>query len=321
MVIEEDLQIPILQIGHGRLISTDPSLNVLAVLHPRQFRVYLLEAGSTGQQTTTQTRPSYFRLTLQYEQLLGLHGEHFSAFNMLIAPLGGSDRLDIIVIQAVDGKLQVFERQGDAAFTIQLPNCLIPGPLCYLPKYDSIVTASSLCRLDCYRYGVLSNLSSSNHSAKVTSSNHPTNKEVPPFLTRQSTQEEKHVPDVGLVKQRPLLVEWSILFGEMMIDIKTGRFSSSLPSTQSELIVMGQHSLFLVRDNGAIESQMRIQSEAKYMSIYSSQSTSDKRLTLQNILILTKANMINIYRDMKLIWLVNAIESNPCFVSTSPCFR
>jgi Bardet-Biedl syndrome 9 protein len=57
------------------------------------------------------------------------------------------------MVQSLDGKLQIFEQSANA-FTRQLVDCLLPGPMAYLPKLDAFVTTNYACQAECYRYQV-----------------------------------------------------------------------------------------------------------------------------------------------------------------------
>jgi Bardet-Biedl syndrome 9 protein len=101
-------------------------------------------------------RANYHQLTKFYEHNLGLEGKHFTAYNMTSGPFGGVRGREMIVVQSMDGKLQIFEQSANA-FTRQLVDCLLPGPIAYLPKLDAFVTTNYACQAECYRYQVSSN--------------------------------------------------------------------------------------------------------------------------------------------------------------------
>lgn len=56
-------------------------------------------------------------------------------------------------VQSLDGLLSFFE-QGTFAFSRPLNNFLVPGPICYVQKTDSFVTANSQMAVQCYRCGL-----------------------------------------------------------------------------------------------------------------------------------------------------------------------
>jgi hypothetical protein len=98
-------------------------------------------------------RAAYYNLSRLYEHRLGVHGEHFTAYNMLAGPFGGVHGKDLILVQSMDGKLQVFDQTAEA-FTCQMTDCLLPGCLLYLQRMDAFVTTNHANRIECYRYQV-----------------------------------------------------------------------------------------------------------------------------------------------------------------------
>ena len=72
---------------------------------------------------------------------------------MTSGAFGGDKGREMIIVQSLDGKLQVFEQSANA-FTRQLVDCLLPGPIAYLPHLDAIVTTNFACQMECYRYQV-----------------------------------------------------------------------------------------------------------------------------------------------------------------------
>lgn len=68
-------------------------------------------------------------------------------------PFGGST-CDQVACLSMDGMLTVVDR-GAIVVKRQLPNCLLPGPLLYVPTIDSFVTATSAFEVECYRFSSL----------------------------------------------------------------------------------------------------------------------------------------------------------------------
>ena len=62
----------------------------------------------------------------------------------------GTANKDFLCVQSMDGQLSFFE-QDHASFTRQLKNCMLPGPICYCDKTDSIITASSELQVESYK--------------------------------------------------------------------------------------------------------------------------------------------------------------------------
>eukprot|EP01035_Chromulina_nebulosa_P028739 gene28739-37984_t len=60
----------------------------------------------------------------------------------------------MFLVQSMDGKIQIFEQSANA-FSRQLLDCLIPGPVSYVPKLDAFVTVNHSTQAECYRYQIL----------------------------------------------------------------------------------------------------------------------------------------------------------------------
>ena len=56
-----------------------------------------------------------------------------------------------LAVQSMDGQLAVFE-QDRAAFTRQLPDALLPGPMCYVPAIDAFAVLGTECKLRAFKY-------------------------------------------------------------------------------------------------------------------------------------------------------------------------
>ncbi|RLN65427.1 hypothetical protein BBJ28_00019046, partial [Nothophytophthora sp. Chile5] len=168
LLLEENLRRPILQLELGYFIPYVRNQRVLAlaILQPRRLGVYVVEGvGGSGMAA------SYFKITLRYEHLLGIDGEHFTAYNFIYGPFGAASsssgsgsnattrsERDHLCVQSLDGRLQFFE-QDRFAFLQPLNNNFLPGALCYAPGMDAVLAATSDLQLECYRYQVLASAS------------------------------------------------------------------------------------------------------------------------------------------------------------------
>lgn len=65
-----------------------------------------------------------------------------------------------LAVQSMDGQLAVFE-QDRAAFTRQLPDSLLPGPMCYVPSIDAFAVLGTENKLRAFKYSVLAAATSS----------------------------------------------------------------------------------------------------------------------------------------------------------------
>ena len=57
---------------------------------------------------------------------------------------------DFICVQSMDGTVSIFEQES-FAFSRFLPKALLPGPIKYMPRLDSFVTASSSWQVEAYK--------------------------------------------------------------------------------------------------------------------------------------------------------------------------
>ncbi|KAF4679247.1 hypothetical protein FOZ60_015313 [Perkinsus olseni] len=147
LIVERNLQWPILQLLPGRFISGSSEL-FLAVLHPYSLAVYAVSAVKSGGVA------AYYDI-----QQVAAHKFARPAYNMTSGAFGGdrtSAGSEAICVQSLDGVLQ-FYLNGSFAFHRLLPQSsfIIPGPLLYLPTSDRLITANSEMVLECYRYSAL----------------------------------------------------------------------------------------------------------------------------------------------------------------------
>lgn len=292
LILEEVLEAPILQLLIGRFIpSTD--INGLAVLHPRQLVVYELNP-----QGNKDGRVNYYSLRKAYSHDLGMDGKHFTAYNMTMGAFGGVRGREMFVVQSMDGKLQIFEQSANA-FTRQLSDCLIPGPLAYLPKLDGFITVNHACQVECYRYQVLA--SSQSDGAKAGDS--------------------KESGSFGLRSIRSAMVEWSINLGETCRQVVQGYFSnteaeskhnSSGPrshySAPSELLMVCEKSLFLLKgESGGIIQQRKLErSDAACACMVP--CTGPNGGAGNNFIVALQDSTMQVYSSFNLVWAAKLLQ-------------
>ena len=54
-------------------------------------------------------------------------------------------------MQSMRGGLHFFE-QGSLAFETRLPGVILPGPMCFVPSNETIVTCSAACTVEAYKH-------------------------------------------------------------------------------------------------------------------------------------------------------------------------
>lgn len=269
LVYESDLGFPILQLTLGKFIPSSKDRNGVAVLHPRKVVVYevIPQGGQNG-------RINFYNLEKLYEHNLGPDGKHFTAFNMAHGPFGGQEGRDMFLIQSVDGKMQVFE-QSSHAFTRQLMDCLMPGPITFIPCQDAFVTANFANRVECYCYQVLAH-------AQTDIGSRETDKNIKNAF--------------GLTNVRSALVEYSINLGETCRQFVQGRFSKGEKRASDELIVITDKSMVLFKDMGVIVHQRRLEKEPSCACAYPSGVGQGHNLLLANM-----DRTVQVFADMVLV--------------------
>jgi Bardet-Biedl syndrome 9 protein len=177
-----------------------------------------------------------------------MDGKHFSAFNMTSGHFGGrhgDESRELIMVQSMDGKLQIFEQSAEA-FTVQLVDCLVPGPLLYLDRVDAFVTGSYACRAECYKYQVLASAQQYGAAADVGGAN----------------ANGGGTTIMGLSAVKAAMVDWTHNLGEPIKALVSGRFSRKAAKSKDdkggEVMAMCDRSIFLIKENGGIVQQKRL---------------------------------------------------------------
>lgn len=150
---------------------------------------------------------------------------------MISGSFGGVRGREMILVQSLDGKLQIFEQSANA-FTRQIADCLVPGPIWYMPKLDGFITATYSTYMECYKYQVLAASQSESES-------------------KSDNQYRNTTGMFNLTAIRGAMVEWSTLLGDQCRQIIDGHFSgldsSKSSVSNNELLVLCEQSLFLLK--------------------------------------------------------------------------
>eukprot|EP00419_Tripos_fusus_P062410 CAMPEP_0172920554 /NCGR_PEP_ID=MMETSP1075-20121228/204314_1 /TAXON_ID=2916 /ORGANISM="Ceratium fusus, Strain PA161109" /LENGTH=869 /DNA_ID=CAMNT_0013780599 /DNA_START=19 /DNA_END=2628 /DNA_ORIENTATION=+ len=263
LILEKNMEAPILQIAAGRFVAGSREL-CLAILHPTRLAIYLVSAVSSGGSV------NYYSLAQAYE-----HHLTRPAFNFCFGPFGGTRDRDYICVQSLDGVLSFFEQDAFAFSRLLSPNFLVPGPICYMAKIDSfIICGNSMC-IEAYRYQVLAAAADN----------------VDQDPTRDSTSGKK------------VQVDWSTNIGEHAMYLCATRFCRSLASNQMEILAVGEHTLFTVKENGGIRLQKRISEHAISSAVcYRLPPETPDAAPSFNLLVSTHIGHIMIFKEMQLVW-------------------
>eukprot|EP00605_Chrysophyceae_sp_TOSAG23-4_P001036 GSChrysophyteH1.ASY1.ANO1.1139.1 assembled CDS len=291
LLIEEDMGSPILQLLAGMFLPNSTDIGI-AVLHPRKLVIYELQYRGAS-------KGGYHVLEKSYEHELGIDGKHFSAFNMVSGAFGGVHGREMILVQSMDGKLQIFE-QTTNAFTRQIVDCLYPGPVKYIPKLDAFVTVSTSREAQCFRYQVLANSQGE--------------------IGGSSTASSSKTGAFGLTAMRSALMEWGLVVGETCSGILEGSFSGTDSSSvkkggfdiASELLLVCERSLFLVKESGGVLQQRRLE---KPPSCSCACSSGDHKI--DNFLVADRDGIIQVYSRFNLVWAAKAETTPVCMAVAS----
>ena len=227
----------------------------------------------------------------------------------------------MFIVQSIDGKLQILEQSANA-FTRQLADCLIPGPVAYIPKVDGFVTVNHAAHAECYRYQVLASSQSDIGGSKDA-------KAAAGESKGSSASQAEALGSFGLRSIRSAMVEWSLNLGEPCRQILEGCFSLSDGDAASlnssgmggmrqakpcELLMLGDKSLFLLKgETGGVIQQRRLErSEASCMCIVptgaDNGSSPDGRRRSEgvhsgnNFALAMQDNTVQIYSCFNLVW-------------------
>lgn len=222
-------------------------------------------------------------------------GSHFTAYNMSHGPFGllpssqSVDERDLICVQSMDGRLSFFEGSVHA-FTRRLNNCLVPGPLCYIPRVDGFVTVSSQMTVEMYKYQVLASSQSDGTESREKKAGEKDGNE----------DENDKKATVSAVKK--VTVDWGVLIGEDVISVSCARITSKgSNNNSSDIVVLGHHHLFTISETGQIKSQMRLDFDPSCLSTYARQH---KMAGVGDNFILGDfdTGSLHIYRNTRKVW-------------------
>lgn len=168
----------------------------------------------------------------------------------------------------MDGTLSFFE-QDQPGFERFIPGFLIPGPLCYVPRLDSIVTCSASCYVESYRYPVLA-------AAQVQGK---TEKAIDDDIDPKQGRAGKKISQ-----------DWSVNIGEHALEIKLAE------SDPQKLIVLGERTLFWLSEAGIITASKRFEAELMCCNPY--RVVDD----VVQLLVVTHDQVITVIKGTTIVW-------------------
>jgi len=380
LLLETRLGSPILQVAAGRFVpgSNNTSLCILHPQRLVVYSVSSSGAQSSSDSKSNDTSDlsatagGYLRLKVQFEHLFGAavagpnRGDsksRFTAFNMTCGSFGGSSKSSIfsgtpsvvgalssqsavssnhdkIAVQSLDGQVMMFDGTSAISPAHQLEGVLLPGPIVYSPRTDSIIVSTSDLRVASYKISSLSSgsLSGSSGSQLVT----PINNVASGALA---------TPSSSVSSNSNVKPEWAVNLGESASSMHIGRYHADtisaaiMASSASviaagganavnaplDVVLIGDRTLFTLRDCGPVLSgngssssstalmggqqrPIRSQSRLEHAVIasclfsrsgsMSSQTTSilDPTHPAHNLLIATASKQLLVYHEEKLVW-------------------
>ena len=262
LLAEHVLGVPILQIGVGNFGTREVSL---VILTPRRvLMASLTQLRQTGGAAGDGSDPLGKNQTLSWDHE---HVLEHTAYNMVIGQFGGSGQ-DQICVQSMDGQLAFFTA-NKLSFARYLPSStfLCPGRLLYVPAIDGFLTCSSTFEVQCYRFST---------------------------LTQGTASETKDSEQLG----RKVTADWTLNIGEDVTDMCYARLTKGLPNQQVDLVILGEHTVFLLRqDTGEVRWNKRLDCHPSCIFPY---LLPDKRT--HNLIIGTHDNQLLIMNDKQLLW-------------------
>jgi Bardet-Biedl syndrome 9 protein len=273
LLLEQQVDGPVIQIEIGKFIPGSQD-NAMAILMPRKLCVYSIyseqvsnsrinnaESIARDENSSSNSYISVYSMIKIYE-----HELDRISFNFTYGPFGGTYGRDYFCVQSLDGQLAFYE-QDHFTFSCFLTDSLLPGPLIYNKNTDSFITFNSCQELESYKYQILA-----------------------------SSSNEKSIDSGG----KRIQAEWSINIGEEVHDIKIARYSQSLSASQNEIIVIGDRTLFTIKESGKITSQKRLDYFPSAFCVYT--QSMEKAVARHNLIIGTHNKTLMIYKDPKLVW-------------------
>jgi Bardet-Biedl syndrome 9 protein len=334
LMLEEELEGPILQIEAGRFLSGSKKL-ALAVLHPRKLVVYtVLLMDPNGGQTVQASEGCFYALSKNYEHKLPRNGHSF-----VYGAFGGVRDRDFICVQSLDGCFTFFEQEV-RGFDRVLHDFLLPGPFAYLPSRDSFLIAVATMELVCVRYQSfaksLGSIPSFIHNTTPTDASSllgqmaigsgsltvPESGSIGESIIQ--TAAHQALPDSSGKKTAPvgfnpslltkqMKEEWRRNLGEHPLQINVSRCTRMLEASQTDIIVMCEHTLFILKENGEIRRQKRLERDPATFTTYKVKP--DDRTDKHNILLATFDGVLLVLDDQQIKW-ASTVDRIPVVVGT-----
>eukprot|EP00998_Keelungia_sp_KM082_P012888 NODE_92_length_2703_cov_43.368401_g88_i0.p1 GENE.NODE_92_length_2703_cov_43.368401_g88_i0~~NODE_92_length_2703_cov_43.368401_g88_i0.p1 ORF type:complete len:885 (+),score=212.26 NODE_92_length_2703_cov_43.368401_g88_i0:82-2655(+) len=282
MLFEQELDQPILQLEMGALLPNSQN-TALAVLHPRKITVYnVVKGGGAGPDNAADPLTRMYTLSKAYEHLL-----ERTSYNFCIGAFNNNFGKDYLCVQSMDGQLSFFE-QDKFIFARYLNNFLIPGQLCFCKRMESFITSTATFEVECYKYTGLASSSGSEE---------------------KKAEESSDTAPGSASAGKKLQVHWTCNLGEDVVDIRVAKYSKALSAQAVDVVVLGERTLFCVKEDGTIRSQKRLDYFPACLYPYQLPNGNT------NLIIGTHNNSLQIFADPNLAWAAK-MQHVPCSVAT-----
>lgn len=204
-----------------------------------------------------------------------------SASCFAVGRLGGRGDFDGTVVQSMDGELSVFECDV-AAFRRFLPDFLLPGPLVYAQRTDTLVTANSRFEVQGFRYAQL----------------------VSADEGQTAVGADANGGDSGIASTKKVTADWSTNVGEGVMELAVG---AALPGhadvgDASVVVVLGERTLFFLSDGGAMLAQRRLDYAPLSMALVRCVPAHTGGKPFANVVVGSDTGSVMVYHGGSLCW-------------------
>ncbi|XP_063611687.1 protein PTHB1-like [Penaeus indicus] len=250
VLLETTFNYPIIHLAVGKFVSSNDLLH-LCVLHPDRMAVYTLTvtSGQGGHGDSS-------KLSVAYQHKFQRH-----AHSLTTGPFGGVKGKDYIAVQSLDGCITVFEQES-FAFSSFLPGFLLPGPLVYVAKSDSLITVGSDWSLQCYKYQAVA----------------------------VATDNEKEMSN-NKTGGRRLTAEWTRQLGEPALDILV----INPPEGPTNILILTHHSIFCYKESGVLKFVKKLEYNPSCFTAYLMENA-------VYLCVATHTQTLLVYKEAELKW-------------------
>jgi Bardet-Biedl syndrome 9 protein len=271
VMLELNIGFPILQVAVGNFTPNVRGISI-AVLTPRKLIVGSIvrvqRGGSSGNESAEHTETTdLFAKQCDFRREFE-HQLDRTAFNFCFGAFGGSGSGDQVAVQSMDGQIAFYDHNKHN-FSRFLPSTsfLCPGPFQYVKTRDAFVLSTSTFEVEFYRF---QNLASSTASE-----------------TKEGTQGRKLTPD------------WRFNIGEDAQEIVVTNVTPSLSKEQVDIVVVAEHTLFCLADDGEMRWNRRIDYMPSCAYAY---NPGDRRKNPANVLVGTHGHSLIVMSHEKVLW-------------------